>query len=115
MRSARALCYRHAPTSPAIWPAGFEANYTAGQTIDVTIVLTTNHGGRMSMSLCPLDRFSITRECFANPANELRRVSTDPKYNGKVYWYLKSTDSTLTQQFRLPAGVTCTNGCVLQW
>jgi hypothetical protein len=34
--------------------------------------------------LCPRDRFSLYPTCFSEPANQLRRVSADPKYNGKV-------------------------------
>ncbi|KXZ52085.1 hypothetical protein GPECTOR_10g1108 [Gonium pectorale] len=102
-------------TDPSLWFDGFKANWTSGQAVDVTIYLSTNHGGRMAMRLCPLDRFSITPACFEQPQNQLRRVAPGTKYDGKVYWYLKSGDVTITQTFRLPAGVTCVNGCVLQW
>ncbi|KXZ52084.1 hypothetical protein GPECTOR_10g1107 [Gonium pectorale] len=102
-------------TDPSLWFDGFKANWTSGQAVDVTIYLSTNHGGRMAMRLCPLDRFSITPACFEQPQNHLRRVAPGTKYDGKIYWYLKPSDSQITQTFRLPAGVTCASGCVLQW
>ncbi|GLI70312.1 hypothetical protein VaNZ11_015263 [Volvox africanus] len=102
-------------TDPTLWFDGFKATWQSGQEVDITITLSTNHGGRMAVRLCPRDRFGIYPTCFIEPANQLRRVSTDPKYNGKVYWYLKSSDSEITQRFRLPPGVSCANGCVLQW
>ncbi|GIL59843.1 hypothetical protein Vafri_14554, partial [Volvox africanus] len=102
-------------TDPTLWFDGFKATWQSGQEVDITITLTTNHGGRMAVRLCPRDRFGIYPTCFSEPANQLRRVSTDPKYNGKVYWYLKSSDSEIIQRFRLPTGVSCANGCVLQW
>jgi hypothetical protein len=51
------------------------------------------------------------------------RVNVNAKYNNKVYWYLGPADAPKrgtewkfkAERFRLPAGLTCPNGCVLQW
>ncbi|KAG2445311.1 hypothetical protein HYH02_008777 [Chlamydomonas schloesseri] len=102
-------------TDPYSWFDGFKANWLQDQEVDITIYLSTNHGGRMAVRLCPRDRFGLYPTCFDEPANQLRRVSSEPKHNGKVYWYLKPSDSEITQRFRLPPGASCSNGCVLQW
>ncbi|GIL46316.1 hypothetical protein Vafri_3328, partial [Volvox africanus] len=65
-------------TDPTSWFDGFKATWQSGQKVDITITLSTNHGGRMAVRLCPRDRFGIYPSCFSEPANQLRRVSTDP-------------------------------------
>ncbi|KXZ45811.1 hypothetical protein GPECTOR_50g605 [Gonium pectorale] len=94
---------------------GFRATYTEGQDVNVTIGITTNHGGRMSLRVCPHARDQISQSCFDTPAHQMRRVHTNPQYNNKLYWYVRPGDVNITQTFRLPAGVSCAGGCVLQW
>ncbi|KAG2502093.1 hypothetical protein HYH03_000585 [Edaphochlamys debaryana] len=94
---------------------GYRANLTEGQELDVTIYISTNHGGRMSLRVCPLARGQISHACFALPQNQLRRVSSNPEYSGKLYQYLRPSDQVVTSRWRLPAGVSCPDGCVLQW
>jgi hypothetical protein len=50
----------------------------------VELVVGTNHGGRMQMNLCPLNRNDpgVNQACF--DAHPLRRVDTNPLYNNKV-------------------------------
>jgi endoglucanase len=94
-----------------------ENQFQSGQVIDVIITINTNHGGRMVMRLCPYPRGSphLTPECFN--ALHLRRVAPDnPQHDGTVYWYLRPEDRESTSaRFRLPDGLTCSQGCVLQW
>ncbi len=56
-------------------PASFltAANLTEGQEMDITITISTNHRGRISLSLCPLDRAQADQPCFDTPSNKLRR------------------------------------------
>ncbi len=50
---------------------------TEGSVITTQIFLSTNHGGRMGLSICPLDRSQIDpvlgQSCFDQPQNKLRR------------------------------------------
>lgn len=55
---------------PACPPA---ANLTEAQELDVTITISTNHGGRMALRVCPLDRNQASQACFNEPQNQLRR------------------------------------------
>jgi hypothetical protein len=46
----------------------------------------------------------------------MHRVSTDAKYNNKVYWYLNTNNKLeAVERFKLPAGISCDNGCMMQW
>jgi hypothetical protein len=89
-------------------------------------VVNANHGGRMRVSICPYryDDPRANQACFDNPAHILRRVSTNATLNNKIYWYLSKFDEpterdngfrATTQRFRLPAGISCDNGCMMQW
>ncbi len=79
-------------------------------------MVSTNHGGRMSLSICPLARGQVTQDCFNQPQYQLRRVNSDPKYNNKRFWYLNTSNSVSAEEtFRLPAGISCPNGCMIQW
>jgi hypothetical protein len=93
---------------------GIAAEYTEGEEIDISIYVDANHGGRMAVRVCPLDKGEATMECFAKKENHLRRSDT-----GKAYWYLTNetprNGATVSKKFKLPAGVSCDKGCMLQW
>ncbi len=46
-----------------------------------------------------------------------RRVSPDPQYDNKLYWYVPpvSDNTDISTRWRLPQGVTCEFGCIMQW
>jgi hypothetical protein len=64
---------------------------TEGQVIETELQMWTNHGGRMSFSVCPLPADQATQECFQRPEHRLRRVDDNPLYNNKLYYYLKAS------------------------
>ncbi len=97
-------------------PCRRAATLTMGQTFTARISVSTNHGGRMSLSICPLARGQVTQDCFNQPQYQLRRVNSDPKYNNKRFWYLNNANSVSAEEtFRLPAGISCDQGCMIQW
>ncbi len=64
----------------------------------------------MSVRICPAMGKSATQDCFDK--NLLKRAD-----NNKAYWYILSggENQELKLDYKLPAGVTCPNGCMLQW
>lgn len=89
---------------------------TAGSVVNIKLVISTNHGGRMAMAICPLPRGQVTQECFDRPENRLRRVDSNPEYNNKWYWYLGTNNMQSAEtDYKLPDGVTCEGGCMMQW
>jgi hypothetical protein len=103
----------------------YDTVLTQGQALNVTIRIHTNHGGRMRLSLCPYAHGDprLNHACFNRAENWLRRVSSDPSVNGRVYWYLTTADTPVdgapfkdtSARFRLPTNVSCANGCMLGW
>jgi hypothetical protein len=104
---------------------GYDTVLAQGQTLNVTVRIHTNHGGRMRLALCPFAHGDgrLNHACFNRSSNWLRRVSSDPGVNGRVYWYLTEADTPTdgaafkdtSARFRLPASVSCARGCVLGW
>lgn len=70
----------------------------------------------MCVVFCPscLRPFVLYHHQHQHPSSRLIPCSAD---NGKRYFYLPASPSSmyLTQEWILPAGVTCPNGCLLQW
>ncbi|PNH01062.1 Lysozyme [Tetrabaena socialis] len=95
---------RNVVTSP-------QATYTAGQIITVTVQMNTNHGGWIGVRLCPSARSNLVQSCF--DAHTLVNADT-----GYQRWWIMSgvwNEKTFyTTRWRLPAGVSCDGGCVLQ-
>jgi hypothetical protein len=89
---------------------GIQATYQQDQVVKISVHIATNHGGRMSVRVCPNPRNRTTQECFEKKEHHLARVD-----NGKLYWYLRSNDVDISKEFRLPKGVHCRDGCILQW
>jgi hypothetical protein len=54
----------------------------------VNIKMNSNHGGRMRIAVCPYPQGDarLNQACFNQSSHWLRRVSSDAKYNNKVYW-----------------------------
>ncbi|KAG1676644.1 hypothetical protein FOA52_008774 [Chlamydomonas sp. UWO 241] len=91
---------------------GIKATYTESQTIRTSVFISTNHGGRWQFAVCPKPAAQVTQDCFDDRANWLTRV----EYPGVPYYYLPTGEySYVDMQWRLPAGVTCPGGCMLQW
>eukprot|EP00953_Heterococcus_sp_UTEX-ZZ885_P022360 12375-Heterococcus_DN1.PRE.1 len=84
--------------------------YTQGQTITTTQTITVNHGGYLMLKVCPNSPGAATQACFNS------NVLQGP--NGSKYWltsgsYLNTPPFSLA--WTLPPGVSCPNGCLLQW
>ncbi|KAG5191685.1 hypothetical protein JKP88DRAFT_8904 [Tribonema minus] len=89
-----------------------QATYNVGATIPVTFQLTANHGGKIVMKLCPSSPASATQSCFNT--YPLKRSDTGTT----EYWITTGTytgSAAVTLNYVLPAGVSCANGCLLQW
>ena len=83
--------------------------YKQGQTITVTVQLTTNHKGYFEFRLCPVKnhKTSATEDCFEK--NVLRRT------NGKIRYQLNTWENKFYDvELQLPPDMTCSQ-CVLQW
>lgn len=108
--------YQAMSTSFATQPTDIQATYTAGQTINLQVLLNVNHGGRFGFKLCNR-RNSLDQACF----DQFPLVRAD---TGKRFFYILegtwgeqsvARPRSFSMSYRLPAGVTCDGGCVLQW
>ncbi|XP_060576961.1 uncharacterized protein LOC132734272 [Ruditapes philippinarum] len=83
-------------------------HYTEGQTIPITIDVTTNHGGFFEFRICPNNNPArpVTESCLN--MNILRQP------NGETKWRLPAGTKQFTLNLVLPRGLTCSQ-CVLQW
>ncbi|KAF8065624.1 celF [Scenedesmus sp. PABB004] len=88
-------------------PSPIQATYAAGGTVTLGVVLTSNHGGRFYYRVCPRTA-PLDEACFGT--NYLTRVD-----NGQRDTWLMSDAANWTAAYRLPAGLSCDAGCVLQW
>eukprot|EP00953_Heterococcus_sp_UTEX-ZZ885_P001950 1562-Heterococcus_DN1.PRE.1 len=100
----------HASTNFAGTVGPIRATYTQGQTITTTQTITVNHGGYLMLKVCPNSPGAATQACFNS------NVLQGP--NGSKYWltsgsYLNTPPFSLA--WTLPPGVSCPNGCLLQW
>eukprot|EP00775_Hariotina_reticulata_P006044 gene6044-6282_t len=94
-----------------------QATYTSGQTVRFSVLLQVNHGGRFTFRLCDR-RSNLDQACFN--ARTLLRAD-----NNKPHWYITTgkwsspttppPPTTISMDYRLPAGFTCPNGCTIQW
>jgi hypothetical protein len=55
----------------------------------------------------------VDQACFYEPQNFLTRA--DAVHPGKRYIYLTGKEASLTTQWKLPDGISCPDGCILQW
>lgn len=98
---------------------GHQATLTAGQAYDFGLYINAQHGGRHWFGVCPLPRQQATQACFDLPQHRL--VRADGSYaDGKRYYYqpgsgLGGTEGNFTLRFRLPQGISCPDGCIIQW
>eukprot|EP00798_Chlamydomonas_sp_ICE-L_P002242 gene2242-8531_t len=100
-------------------PQPWSVVYSAGATIQVTQKMNAWHGGYIMIKLCPTARSGATQGCFDQyPLVSVERGITR-------YWYGREAGNTLnkalypdggliSQSWRLPQGVTCDGGCMLQ-
>ncbi|WIA43871.1 hypothetical protein OEZ86_010284 [Tetradesmus obliquus] len=88
-----------------------QATYTAGGVINVGWWIQVNHGGRIGVKLCNR-RDNIDQGCF----NQFQLQRADG-LGPFVYLLSGASQGQLSgsAEFRLPAGVSCSGGCVLQW
>ncbi|PNH10877.1 hypothetical protein TSOC_002373 [Tetrabaena socialis] len=88
-----------------------QATYSSGQIITVTIRVRVNHGGWIGVRLCPSTRSNPSQSCF--DAHTLVNADT-----GYQRWWILSGETMRQEDYptrwRLPAGVSCNGGCVLQ-
>lgn len=89
---------------------GIQNTYKMNEKIKIKVYLSTNHGGRMSIKICPLPKEQATQECFDKLEHHLRRID-----NNKIYWYLYPNDINIEKEFYLPKDIYCEKGCLLQW
>lgn len=83
------------------------AQYTAGSVINVTVLLTANHMGEFTYSLCVLRNESLPEtddDCFQS----LRFA------DGANAYAVSSTDYNILNKIQLPPNLTC-DRCVLRW
>jgi hypothetical protein len=99
---------------------GPQVTYISGEEIAITIRVTANHGGRFAFSVCPKLPGEVTQACFNESANYLTRA--DGPYKGKRYYYMSGAEPAGDNEngeriikWKLPAGVSCPRGCMLQW
>lgn len=80
--------------------------YKAGSVIETSVTLTANHLGTFTYSLCVLEDPTKpeAEECFTDLTLA----------DGSSYYSVKDTDYSITNQVKLPDGVTC-DRCVLRW
>ncbi|KAL3287260.1 hypothetical protein HHI36_001736 [Cryptolaemus montrouzieri] len=82
-------------------------NYTAGETINITILLTANHLGHFEYSICNLEDPSKPEsgeKCF----QPLVLADGSDRYD------VSSTDHYVYNEVKLPNDLTCER-CVLRW
>eukprot|EP00775_Hariotina_reticulata_P004446 gene4446-4701_t len=105
---------------PGGTPAGFWAGkrfneygislpaYAPGSRITIRLDLTANHGGKFGFNLCPRTS-NLDQACFDQyPLTRADRA-------GEKWFWMQTKSEVYTQDWVLPAGVSCPNGCVLQW
>jgi hypothetical protein len=64
----------------------------------------------------PVSSGQVTQACFDRSENQLTRADgLHPSVIGKRYMYVTKSATKVTSKWRLPAGVSCPGGCVLQW
>jgi len=82
--------------------------YRAGSTIDITVFITTQHGGWYEFSICPVNNKNkkITQSCLQ------KMQLADGSYQWKVPrpWPMGNNKISV----KLPPGLTCSQ-CVIQW
>jgi len=81
--------------------------YNAGSVIEISSLLTANHLGKITYSLCQITN-SSKPESGENCFNALVFD------NGATEAKINSNDKQLMHRIRLPPGFTCTH-CVLRW
>jgi len=96
-------------------PTRSQATYAAGSDITVSFTITANHGGRIGVRVCPLPAAQADQECFDRPEHQLTRADGPPSVIGKRYMYIVGSATSVSSRWRLPPGVSCPGGCVLQW
>ncbi|XP_044264652.1 uncharacterized protein LOC123011330 [Tribolium madens] len=83
------------------------AEYKSGSSIDVEVLLTTNHKGFFNFSLCVLqnpNKHESGEDCF----QPLKLANGDNQYN------VVTGEKTINTQIQLPSGLKC-DRCVLRW
>eukprot|EP01134_Creolimax_fragrantissima_P004997 CFRG4997T1 len=87
-------------------PLTNRATYTEGQVIEVQWDITIPHdGGTVQMRICSSK--SISQACFDdNLLQTIGGEDTVADVNG---------ERIFTVEYQLPSGLTCPNGCVMQW
>ncbi|KXZ41203.1 hypothetical protein GPECTOR_655g775 [Gonium pectorale] len=89
----------------------FQATYSPGAVITITFRARVNHGGWFGVRLCPETRSNPSQACFD------RHVLTNTDKGYQRWWITDGrfgTQTDYTTHWRLPDGVSCDGGCVLQ-
>ncbi|XP_060076808.1 uncharacterized protein LOC132556412 [Ylistrum balloti] len=83
-------------------------HYTQDSTIDITVLITTNHLGYFEFRLCENNDVTktITKDC-------LKHLLVNPN-TGETRHYIGSVKGDIVTRVQLPQGVTCSQ-CILQW
>lgn len=82
-------------------------NYTAGETVEISVKLTTNHKGYFLFHLCNIDSRAESEECFAAEPLLLREGGFEyhlPSYQNGIF----------NTSVVIPSDVICRH-CVLRW
>ncbi|KAG8233714.1 hypothetical protein J437_LFUL013834 [Ladona fulva] len=97
-------------------------NYTAGDTVELAVELTTNHWGYFEFHLCPVGpEEMVTQECLDKyklktiPAEKPPVFPQAPIIEDGYRWYVPTHDRGFFYvKTELPADVRC-DRCVIQW
>lgn len=108
------------------WTGNPAATYVQGQTIEIDLVITTNHYGRFEFKICEVglssdaERKELSQDCFDQ--HQLVQANIpQAQAPGEKYFYTSPQDpvyNEYTMYYKLPENVTCNGGtsrCVLQW
>lgn len=94
-------------------------NYTEGQTINMTVQMSTYHNGRYRFGLCVLNGTQTELDYLTEDCLDQHQLvqAAGGQYPGDV-WYYPNGDDYETSTWVLPSGVTCdgvNSRCVLRW
>lgn len=107
---------------------GLYTNYTQGQVMDIEVVTTTNHNGRLGFRICKIgggydgaeqnEKNGLTEECFDQ---HVLQQAEGSQMAGEEWFYSSPSDPvsyTYKMKYKLPDDLVCDgqeSHCVLQW
>ncbi|XP_046401949.1 uncharacterized protein LOC124167928 [Ischnura elegans] len=96
------------------------ANYTSGDTVTLSVQLTTNHWGYFEFRICPVgknemvDQDCLDKYLLPTIPSDIQGPTKEPPPDG-YKWFIPTHDrGTFEVKTILPPGLRCER-CVLQW